>query len=1048
MKNIYTIGELESLVFEKNQATKQNKDKLFKIAKANDDIETIEKLRDELKFKSAKMYMDKLNNFTIENVFQNLNLAGIKRLCSQGIAINKIQKDGANLLHFAAEQDNIELIEYLIENNANLDLKDTNTGATALLLASQNNNYRAVKILLEHNANVNIQADLEDTALIVASAKNNVDVIKILLEYKANMDIQSRTGLYSLLIAAQNNHKDTVEILLSHNANPNLRAKENGYTSLHMPTYRGYGKIVKMLLSAGANPNVQDNDGDTPLLLAAREGHNNIVKILINENADLDIKNNNGDTALALASYRNHQEIAKLLLETQANPNIQAKDGSTALSFALKNNNKELITLLIKSGAYKLPILDKMNEMWDSICAQGNEATELVEILIKNGADINFRSSNGNTPLITAANYGHLEIVETLINNGAKLNCQNVVGITALYISTMNKFINIAKVLLEAGANANIQDSQDKATPLGRIILDRMNKYDITATTLFIKEKNDINVKIVKLLLKHKADPNILNINDSSALLIASRIGDLEMVELLLNAKARMDIQENTGLTALMGAVHANHLEVCKILLEYGADVNYTSATNESTALSAAIENNNLEIVKLLILEGADPYQESMGSTNSTPFGVHPNDIRHGNALQLAQEFGFSEIEYFLKNHMKTIEKEHEIPIGHIKLENNLSLDVYSDYIILKSKIGDMKSETKYNKIDKNKYKNGKKGYFNISSSIVKKETIAGDTREYKIESYTGNVLELEENIHDPKRLLEILNLFTEENPIKYTAHSFEWSRYKSYNNFIKEVENAFSEVKNDLRILSPDLYNKINKFLFDSTLCDDNTWGIHKIDFGWSSPELKEWCSIEDSKANGKKAIAFNLPVQYQKEINGNTVTTFEEICSVFKNEIEIRDDDKLKILFATIKKDVLKFDFEVVYKNLEAISFYTDVENFKNGLTLIFEQFKEDGREKYDTIEIEAIPNESENYVDIRIMQIGSTVEKKSYEMEKETENGHFQDIKNHFSSLCDWSIEASFGDGDFRVNYLLSDENSIKPISLKKKPLGFTHILRFYK
>jgi len=296
---------------------------------------------------------------------------------------------------------------------------------------------------------------------------------------------------------------------------------------------------------------------------------------------------------------------------------------------------------------------------------------------------------------------------------------------------------------------------------------------------------------------------------------------------------------------------------------------------------------------------------------------------------------------------------------------------------------------------------------------------------------------------HSPRKLVDIFKLFTKENPIKYTSHSFEWSKYGSYQKFIDEVKKEFTKIDNELKLLSPNLHTKISNFLFNEFIDKDKTWGKYKIAFGWSSPQLKEWCEIEEKKNNAKKAIYFPLPKEHQREIDGKTLTTFDDICTVFKDEIEIRDDDKLNRLFEKIEEEVLGFDFEVEYINLENITFYTDVEYFENTITKIFEQFKE--KAEHDSILVEA--DNQESYVDIIIEQRGSTVNKNSEEMKKEIDNGDFEDIKKYLFSLCDWIIEAEFLDGNFRVEYL-SENQSVKVLELKEKPQGFRHILRFYK
>ncbi len=1063
MKNKLTIEELKILVFEKKEATKQNKDKLFKLAKATNNLQIIEELAEKYKYKNAIKYLEKLSNITLEKALKDRNIQLLKNLANKNIDFSNISLSdliannysiefieffidtGADVNAFSSEGfppltkasfvGNEKICQLLIDEGADPSQQDVES-ATPLIIASQQGYYAIVKILLDSGADINFQSNMAITALFQASAYGRDEIVSLLISKGANVNIENYEGATPLVIAAQNNHIVICRQLIKAGADINHRMK-NGYSALMLPSQNGMIEIISMFIEYGIDIDMQDKDGDTPLLIASKNGFIDIVKLLINHNADIDHQNKNGDTALTLASYRNHQEIVKLLLDAKANPNIQANDGSTALSFALQNNNKGLISLLIKSDAYKLPKLDKMNEMWDGICAQGNEATELVEVLIKNGADINFRSSNGNTPLITAANYGHLEIVEILIKNGAVLDCQNVVGLTALHISAMRKFINIVKVLLEAGADTNIQDYEDKMTPLGRIILHRTNRNDITATTSYIKEKNDTNVQMVKLLLKYKADPNILNQYDSSSLITSSRIGDQEIVELLLDAKARRDIQENTGLTALMGASHANHLEVCKKLIEHGADVNYTSTHNQSTALSAAIENNNLEIAKLLILEGADPYHESQATINGTPFGVHPNDIRHGNALQLAQEFGFTEIEQFLKNHMQTIEENNEIPKGHIVLQNNLSIDVYSKYIILKSQAGDEKSEIRYNKVDKNKYKNEKKGYFYIVNiSHVKKETIAGDTRKYKIESHTGNILELN-NSHNPKALSSLLKKFSSDERLKYTNHSwdvdeFYYGQSLDYDTFRKYLVEGWSEIKDDLKNLSlsqnQNLYKKIDSFLFDE----------NKISFSF----------IEVKKAlqNSKKPETILLE-------NG---TTFQDKMNDFKGLIVIKQNDKkLKLLkiFTKLRQELnlsIKLNLDDL-KEDKIDKFFTDVDRFKQGLKIILKDIESNADEDKKNVSIKA--QEVDNMIEIKIIHNNSRSSKTAQQLSKTiNENGgNFKIMHENLVSLCDWSIDTICQDGNrYKIDFLYPEIDNDKPHYEKIDDTieGFTHILRFYK
>jgi hypothetical protein len=390
-----------------------------------------------------------------------------------------------------------------------------------------------------------------------------------------------------------------------------------------------------------------------------------------------------------------------------------------------------------------------------------------------------------------------------------------------------------------------------------------------------------------------------------------------------------------------------------------------------------------------------------------------------------------------------------------IKVENKtykIKIDIYSNSLILHTiDISNNRDSFNYKK-EAGKYIHPTRGILLITNSKIIETDIQGRQRISSYEKIDNEFnTYIKEKDHNPKRLVDILNKFTKENPIKYSAHSFEWNRYGSYENFMVEVKEAFEKIEQDLKVLSPNLYTKIEKFLFESGLNTDNTWGIHKIDFGWSSPELKEWCSIEDSKANGKKAINFQLPEQYQREVNHKTLVSFEDVCSVIKNEIEIRDDDRLSSLFEELEEDILGFDdgFEVEYINLEGITFYTDVEKFRNGLAIIFEQFREDVRKRHKKIKVEVISDKNLEYLDLKITQKESYVSISSDEMKREIQTGHFQMIKDYFTSLCDWSIETTYKDKNFGINYLsIVTVEDIEVVSPAVMSEGFSHILRFYK
>ncbi len=773
-----------------------------------------------------------------------------------------------------------------------------------------------------------------------------------------------------------------------------------------------------VLLKIAVSKNVDASDINIADLIEKNYSFD-FIKILLDNNAKIDQKSKEGLTALMIATLKENYDLVNNLLKFGANADIIGPSNGIVLMMAAERQNEEIALLLLQHTT-KIDLKNSINKESPLYYATRYNMKNLTTSLINLGADINTKNIKKTTALFSAAFEGHESIVKLLIEKGADINIQNNEGATALVGAVYGGHKNIVDILIANGANIMNIDK------FGRDIIQ-------------IALAGNIKYSILKLLLDNGA-PKLEKTRNQKP-------KELEHIHNLEYEKRQKFAATIPILFKKFNKkIHSKTIAEQFILCIF-------SMLEPVPAFNDLIKDNNLNI------ESNPDYLQEVDEVTNYFLDMEENievgaKVYFTEAMldMLLQEYLLGK--YSLDEYKEIVYNKYDEAYKYKlilkdQIDGKAIIDVFKHKLIFhfENVIDNRRTSTEYKLVDTNTYYDQKLGHiFIIDNKVIEKTKAGLRVSEFIKKDEFDNIIV--DNRHNPKKLVEILNLFTEDNPIKYTAHSFEWSKYGSYVNFMKEVQKAFTKVEDDLTILSPNLHIKINKFLFDDNLDENNTWGMFKMDFGWSSPELKEWCSREDSKVNGKKAINFSLPKQYQKEIGDKTLVSFENVCSVLKNEIEIRDDDKLKMLFATIKKDVLKFDFEVRYKNLENISFYTDVENFKNGLTLIFEQFKEDGREQHDTIEIEAIPDENKKYVDIRILQIGSTVGKKSTEMQNEIEDGTFIDIKNYFSSLCDWSIEASFGNGDFRINYLSSDDNSKEPIPPEKKPLGFTHVLRFYK
>ena len=156
-------------------------------------------------------------------------------------------------------------------------------------------------------------------------------------------------------------------------------------------------KIVEELLNDGADPNIKDENEQTPLILASQNGYTEIVDLLLNAKADPNIQDEWVETALIKASRYGYTEIVEKLLNAKADPNIQDeeddlqyKNRNTALMYSIEHNNIEIVELLLKNGAK----VDKKNKWGDTALNYASHKcyTEIVKLLIKYGADISVLS--------------------------------------------------------------------------------------------------------------------------------------------------------------------------------------------------------------------------------------------------------------------------------------------------------------------------------------------------------------------------------------------------------------------------------------------------------------------------------------------------------------------------------------------------------------------------------------------------------------------------------------------------------------------------------
>lgn len=423
-----------------------------------------------------------------------------------------------------AVMDRLPRVVYrLLIEGADINEKNDNyNGLTSLHIAVRLKYLNIAKMLLENGADANAVDNSGSTSLHdAASFLGTEKIVKLLLNHGANVDTKNNSGFTPVMHAVFEDNVKVLEMLIAVGANVDAG---NDYTPLHVAASQSKNlKTLKLLIDAGADLEVKDKNGKTPLNWAVKKENIDTINVLIDAGANVNAISSRGTTLHQATAVSNNINIYKLLLKAGADVNARNEhDYSPLLSALFYSRSLDVVKLLLDAGC---DINEKSNNNGFSPlheAVQKSSNVGIVKFLLKSGADARAKAKYGYSPLHVAAEHSNsTAIVKLLMDAGADADEKNEEGLSSVHFTIVGpKNENVLKMLIQSGANVNAADKAGN-TPLHfAVIRSNYNKLkmliDAGADVCKRDEQNDTplqmtaqygrNISVIKLLIDSGTD--------------------------------------------------------------------------------------------------------------------------------------------------------------------------------------------------------------------------------------------------------------------------------------------------------------------------------------------------------------------------------------------------------------------------------------------------------------------------------------------------------------------------------------------------------------
>ena len=348
---------------------------------------------------------------------------------------NIVNSKGDPLIVAAATMGNLEAVQQLILNGADVNKVNAFNKDTALLRSLYGNFPEITRLLVYSGADINAVNNYNHSPMYLALEKKQAEFIDLFL----TSGVREGLNAANLFRASAQKNSMGVLAMLKGGVDPNVKNNQ-GNTPLIISASLGDVPSVQSLMAYRADVNAANNNGNTALIYAARYNHPEIIRELLKPQTmqaplDVNMQNKQGQTALYWGAAKGYEEVVRRLLAADADPTIAAKDGLIPYMIARKNKRGQVLEWFNKD----------LREVKNSVIEQDNAA--LIAQAKAEGrelptADVNQSAANKpvtEDDIFTAARTGDMDLAKRVIaSTKAAVFKKDKAGYTPLFIAVQN----------------------------------------------------------------------------------------------------------------------------------------------------------------------------------------------------------------------------------------------------------------------------------------------------------------------------------------------------------------------------------------------------------------------------------------------------------------------------------------------------------------------------------------------------------------------------------------------------------------------------------